>query len=139
MLLFRSLAFVVGTPFGEAVDELEDRFDEVREEDVELLEDAEDPDSDDDVGLAVSSASDVGGLEALAFAVDGAAVDVVDADPVEEGSAEEDEAPDVVDSVEDSRFDSVVEDVVLALVPVSPSVDGCPEVAAPASSSPMYM
>ena len=145
--LFRSLAFVVELPVDEEdVGVLDERFDEVREEGVELLEVSVDPDSDDDVGLAVSSDSDVEVLEPLVFAVvDAVVVDDVDVDPdvvpVEEGSVDEDEAPDVVDSVEDGSVDSVVEDVglVLALVLVSPSVDGCPEVAAPASSSPMYM
>ena len=141
MLLLRSLAFVVELPVDEEdVGVLDERFDEVREEGVELLEVSVDPDSDDDVGLAVSSDSDVEVLEPLVFAVvDAVVVDDVDVDPdvvpVEEGSVDEDEAPDVVDSVEDGSVDSVVEDVVL----VSASVDGCPEVAAPASSSPMYM
>ena len=144
MPLFRSLAFVVELPVDEEdVGVPDERFDEVREEDVELLEVSVDRDSDD-VGLAVSSASDVGELEPLVFAVvDAVVVDDGDVDPdavpVEEGSVEEDEAPDVVDSVEDVSVDSVVDDVVPALVLVSPSVDGCPEVAAPASSSPMYM
>ncbi|MCK7678423.1 hypothetical protein M0E84_10350 [Corynebacterium sp. CCM 9186] len=133
MLLFRSLAFVVELPVDdEDVGVLDERFDEVLKEDVGLLEDATDLDSDDDVGLAVSSDSDV---EALVFTVDDAVVAVVDAVSVEEGAVEEDEAPDVVDSVVDDSVDSVVEDG--ALVPVS--VVGCPEVAAPASSSPMYM
>ena len=136
MLLFRSLVFVVELPVDEEdIGVLDERFEEVREADVELPEDSVDPDSDDDVGLAVSSGSDVGELEPLVFAVDEAVVDVVDTVPVEEDPVDEDGAPDVGDSVADGSVDSVVEDVVL----VSASVDGCPEVAAPASSSPMYM
>ncbi|MBV7293708.1 hypothetical protein [Corynebacterium sp. TAE3-ERU16] len=133
VLLFRSLVFPVDEEVG-VVDEL---FEEVRGEDVELPEAVAEVDSEDVVALPVASAPEV---EVLELPVSGAGDDdvavVVGAEPVEEGSVDPgDVVPADVDSVVDDPVDSVVEDG--ALVPGS--VVGCPAVAAPASSSPMYM